>query len=98
MNKYRDIVHQLISQKIQADYHMKTYFYSALSLLASIAFIIYNGILGILYGAVWNISICIYYIALFAVKSYACFPPPKQLMIQSPSQLRIYASGLPSRI
>lgn len=43
--------------------------FTAASTLISLAFTVYNGAIGIIYGAVWNISICIYYFLLFAVRA-----------------------------
>lgn len=64
---------------LRGDYYVKTAFSSATSLLAGFAFLVYNGILGIMYGSVWNISICIYYLILFSLKLYILLAVGKAL-------------------
>lgn len=65
--------------RLRGDYFAKTAFSSATSLLAGLAFLVYNGILGIMYGAAWNISICVYYLILLGVKSYVLLAARKAL-------------------
>lgn len=64
---------------LRENYYAKTAFSSATSLLVGFAFLIYNGVLGVMYGAVWNISISIYYLILFAVKLYILLAAGKAL-------------------
>lgn len=50
------------------DYHFRTVSTAMISALISFGFTIFNGVLGILYQSVWNISICIYYVLLAIVR------------------------------
>ncbi len=50
------------------DYQFKTAASSALSALIGLGFVIFNGILGIVYHSVWHASICIYYVLLAVVR------------------------------
>lgn len=50
------------------DYHFKTLVSAAGSFLATTVFAIYNGFLGVWYGAVWNGAICGYYLVLVVLR------------------------------
>lgn len=63
----KDVVRQFWTEW-RTDYHFKTFAASALSSLIGLAFIIYNGFLGVYYSSIWNGSICLYYILLAAVR------------------------------
>ena len=52
----------------KTDYNFRTYTSSLLSLLAGLAFSLYNGFLGIRYLSAWNAAICFYYVILSAVR------------------------------
>lgn len=60
--------------------------FTAVSALVSLAFTVYNGAIGIIYGTVWNISICVYYFLLFAVKTMIFCCKPKEIK----SEKRLY--------
>lgn len=51
---------------LREDYHFRTVYSARISALITFGFTIFNGVIGVLYRSVWNISICIYYV-LFAV-------------------------------
>lgn len=53
----------------KADYVFQTIASSAVSAFISLAYIIYNGILGIFYSSVWNGSIGVYYFLLAIVRT-----------------------------
>lgn len=55
-------------KKWKSDYEFKTVISSSLSFLTTLLFALYNGFLGLKYGAAWNISICIYYILLSMIR------------------------------
>ena len=50
------------------NYHFRTVYTAMISALISFGFTIFNGVIGILYQSVWNISICIYYVLLAIVR------------------------------
>lgn len=56
--------------KIKEDYHFQTFISSFLSTIAVLFLILYNGFLGIRYSAIWNGTICVYYIFLAIVRGY----------------------------
>lgn len=49
-------------------YHFRTVYTVMISTLITFGFAIFNGVIGILYRSVWNISICIYYVLLAIVR------------------------------
>ena len=53
----------------KSDYLQWTMLSSGFSIASGFAFTIYNAVLGILYGASWNISISIYYFLLTVIRS-----------------------------
>lgn len=55
-------------KRINEDYILKTFFSSAFTTLVALAFAFGNGILGIVYGSVWNGSICVYYLLLAGIR------------------------------
>lgn len=59
---------QSLYKKWKSDYEFKTVISSTLSFLTTLLFALYNGFLGLKYGAAWNISICIYYILLSIIR------------------------------
>ena len=50
------------------NYHFRTVYTAMISALITLGFAIFNGVIGILYQSVWNISICIYYVLLAIVR------------------------------
>lgn len=60
-------VYDLISDW-QNNYETKTFINSTFSFLITFLFAIYNGFLGLYYGAVWNGSICFYYLFLVVIR------------------------------
>lgn len=55
------------------DYDFRTRMNAAGSMLATLAFALYNGFLGIAHGSVWHGSICIYYLVLILIRGMALF-------------------------
>ena len=53
----------------KSDYQQWTMLSSGFSIASGFAFTVYNAVLGILYGASWNLSIGIYYVLLTAIRS-----------------------------
>lgn len=64
--KYR--IHHIV-ETYKSDYRFSTMASSAISALVNAAFMIYNGILGIVYHSLWNGTICVYYLLLFVVRT-----------------------------
>lgn len=59
---------QSLYKKWKSDYEFKTIISSTLSFLTTLIFALYNGFLGLKYGAAWNVSICVYYILLSIIR------------------------------
>ena len=57
-------------EKWRTDYDFKTFVNSFGSTLVTFAFAVFNGILGIMSGSAWYISIAIYYAMLCAIRSF----------------------------
>lgn len=55
-------------RSLREDYHFRTVYTTRISALITFGFTIFNGVIGILYRSVWNISICIYYVLLANVR------------------------------
>lgn len=55
-------------RSLREDYHFRTVYTARISALITFGFTIFNGMIGILYRSVWNISICIYYVLLANVR------------------------------
>ncbi|MDO5157226.1 MAG: hypothetical protein Q4D51_14825 [Eubacteriales bacterium] len=55
-------------RSLREDYHFRTVYTARISALITFGFTIFNGVIGILYRSVWNISICIYYVLLAVVR------------------------------
>ena len=55
-------------RSLREDYHFRTVYTARISALITFGFTIFNGVIGILYRSVWNISICIYYVLLANVR------------------------------
>ncbi len=55
--------------EMKRDYTLRSFIYSSLSSLATLAFLGYNLFMGIAYHSIWNISISIYYFLLLTMKS-----------------------------
>ncbi|MBR1822038.1 MAG: hypothetical protein IJ769_10505 [Clostridia bacterium] len=56
-------------KKWREDYDFKTVINSSVSTLITLAFALYNGILGVLHASVWHGSICVYYVLLTAARA-----------------------------
>ena len=64
-----------IIKKIKNDYNKRTVIFAFLSVLVTICFTVYNGILGFLYNSTWHICIFVYYVFLFLIKGLlVCMP------------------------
>ena len=59
---------QSLYKKWKSDYEFKTIISSTLSFLTTLIIALYNGVLGLKYGAAWNVSICVYYILLSIIR------------------------------
>lgn len=55
-------------RSLREDYHFRTVYTARISALITFGFTVFNGVIGILYRSVWNISICIYYVLLANVR------------------------------
>ena len=53
---------------LREDYHFQTVYTARISALITFGFTVFNGVIGVLYRSVWNISICIYYVLLAKVR------------------------------
>ena len=53
---------------LREDYHFRTVYTTMISALITFGFTVFNGVIGVLYRSVWNISICIYYVLLAVVR------------------------------
>lgn len=62
-DRLKDVLRSLIE-----DYHFRTVYTARISALITFGFTVFNGVIGILYRSVWNISICIYYALLAVVR------------------------------
>ena len=62
-DRLKDFLHSL-----REDYHFRTVYTARISALITFGFTVFNGVIGILYRSVWNISICIYYVLLAVVR------------------------------
>ena len=60
-------------KKLKNDYNKRTVIFSFLSVIATICFTVYNGILGFLFGSIWHISIFAYYVFLLLIKGLLVF-------------------------
>ncbi|MBR6259863.1 MAG: hypothetical protein IKR21_06575 [Oscillospiraceae bacterium] len=60
--KARDFI-----EKWREDYHFKTLSSSAFSALLGVAFMVTNGVLGIVYRSLWHGSIFVYYFLLTGI-------------------------------
>lgn len=55
-------------RSLREDYHFRTVYTARISALITFGFTVFNGVIGVLYRSVWNISICIYYVLLAIVR------------------------------
>ena len=60
-------------KKLKNDYNKRTVIFSFLSVIATICFTVYNGILGFVFGSIWHISIFAYYVFLLLIKGLLVF-------------------------
>ena len=60
-------------KKLKNDYNKRTVIFSFLSVIATICFTVYNGILGFLFESIWHISIFAYYVFLLLIKGILVF-------------------------
>ena len=60
-------------KEIKNDYNKRTVIFSFLSVLVTICFTVYNGILGFSYNSTWHICIFIYYVFLLLIKGLLVF-------------------------
>ena len=62
-----------IFKKLKNDYNKRTVIFSFLSVIATICFTVYNGILGFLFDSIWHICIFAYYVFLLLIKGLLVF-------------------------
>ena len=62
-----------VVKKLKNDYNKRTVIFAFLSVLVTICFTVYNGILGFLYNSTWHICIFVYYVFLFLIKGLLVF-------------------------
>ena len=62
-DRIKDFLHSL-----REDYLFRTVYTARISALITFGFTVFNGVIGVLYRSVWNISICIYYVLLAVVR------------------------------
>lgn len=55
-------------RSLREDYHFRTVYTTRISAFITFGFTVFNGVIGVLYRSVWNISICIYYVLLAVVR------------------------------
>ena len=60
-------------KKLKKDYNKKTVIFSFLSVIVTICFTVYNGILGFLFDSIWHICIFVYYVFLLLIKGLLVF-------------------------
>ena len=60
-------------EKIKNDYTFRTFVFSALSFLATVAFTGYNTFLAVVYQSAWNTGIAVYYALLLCMRAYVIF-------------------------
>ena len=60
-------------KKLKNDYNKRTVIFSFLSVIATICFTVYNGILGFLFDSIWHICIFVYYVFLLFIKGLLVF-------------------------
>ena len=60
-------------KKLKNDYNKRTVIFSFLSVIATICFTVYNGILGFIFGSTRHISIFAYYVFLLLIKGILVF-------------------------
>ena len=64
---------KIFFKKLKNDYNKRTVIFSFLSVIATICFTVYNGILGFLFSSIWHISIFAYYVFLLLIKGLLVF-------------------------
>ena len=62
-----------VVKKLKNDYNKRTVIFAFLSVLVTICFTVYNGILGFLYDSIWHICIFAYYVFLLLIKGLLVF-------------------------
>ena len=62
-----------VVKKLKNDYNKRTVIFAFLSVLVTICFTVYNGILGFLYNSTWHICIFVYYVFLLLIKGLLVF-------------------------
>ncbi len=70
MSQKKENVH-IFFNNLRKDFAYRTFIFSGLSFCATVLFAGYNLFLGIVYGAAWNICICIYFVFLALLRAYA---------------------------
>ena len=62
-----------VVKKLKNDYNKRTVIFAFLSVLVTICFTVYNGVLGFLYNSTWHICIFVYYVFLLLIKGLLVF-------------------------
>lgn len=60
-------------RKMRGDFAFRTFVFAALSICATVLFAGYNFVLGMLYGAAWNVCIGVYFSFLALLRAYVFF-------------------------
>ena len=60
-------------EKIKTDYTFRTFVFSTLSFLVTVAFTGYNAFLAVAYRSAWNTGIAVYYALLLCIRAYVIF-------------------------
>lgn len=70
-------VENKVLKRIKNDYVFRAFIFSAFSFFVTALFTGYNIFLGIVYKAVWNIGIAVYYALLLCIRAYVIFSERK---------------------
>lgn len=73
-------------KRLRRDYRFSTSVSSLFSASINLAFILFNGVFGILYGAIWNGCVCVYYIFLMSLRWYLLLCVRREPNIKSHEQ------------
>ena len=69
-------------KRMKKDYVFRAFVFSALSFFVTVVFTGYNVFLWIVYRAVWNIGIAVYYALLSGIRAYVIFSERKYHRVQ----------------
>lgn len=81
-------------QKWRTDFEYRTVVNALLSAIITMAFAIYNGLLGYIYGAVWNGCICVYYAILAIIRLLISYGAVRYKKVETKNRIFQVASHL----